>query len=196
MIETNVNRKDITLDTNVIVRLIEAPNYVNMLATHSLLNGCVHITDVVMGEIAKKRYNVDDAISKLEAMDATVTLGYTTADMCADARAMEGQYAGLHHPDSRILAYAKSWRICLVTCDRDLAEAAGLAGVDVVNPDTVFGSDGWFSSMYDRDVRSQCRRRGPDGNWVCFGPGPRSPPDGAAAKRRRRHLRRRAAPRA
>ena len=196
MIETNVNVKDITLDTNVIVRLIEAPNYVNMLATRGLLNGNVHIPDVVMGEIAKKRCRIDDAISKLEAKGATVILGYTTADMQVDARAMEGQYSGLHHPDSQILAYAKSWGTRLVTCDRDLAEAAGLASVDAVNPDTVCGSGGWFCSMHDRDVRPYCRRRGPDGNWVSSGPGPRHSPDGAAAKRRRRRLRRRAAPRA
>ena len=108
------------------------------------------------------------------------------ADMRADAKAMEGQYSGLHRPDSLILAYAKSWGNCLVTCDRDLAGAAGLAGADVVNPDTVCGSDGWFSSMHDRDVKIPMPQAWPlTGTGYASAPGrdprPMAPPPGTGA---------------
>ena len=185
MRDTNSKANCTAFDTNVIWRLLEEPNFADMLATRGHLRGgaIVHTCDVVEYELAK--YGFDAAGSMLEARGATVVHGYITAEMRADARAMEDRHKGLlHYPDSAILAYAKARDIGLVTCDKNLAAAAELEGVRVVNPDQVCCPGGRFRGEYDASARAHPRPRRP-------GPGSAT---AAAPKRRRRHLRRRAYP--
>lgn len=149
-------------DTNVIRRLIEEPNFADMLATRGHLQGgtVVHICGTVEYELAK--HGFDTAGSMLKAGGATVVYGYITDKMRADARAMEDRHKGLlHYPDSVILAYAKARGIGLVTCDKNLAAAAKLEGVRVVNPDQVCCSGGRFRGMYDAIVHAYFRPRRP-----------------------------------
>lgn len=185
MTDKNSKTNCTAFDTNVIWRLIEEPNFADMLAMRGHLRGgaVVHICGAVEYELTK--YDFDAAGSMLEARGATVVYGYITDKMRADARVMEDRHKGLlHYPDSVILAYAKARGIGLVTCDKNLAAAAKLEGVRVVNPDQVCCSGGRFRGRYDVNARAHLRSRR-------FGPG--SAP-AAAPKRRRRNLRRRAYP--
>lgn len=185
MRDTNSKANCTAFDTNVIWRLIKEPNFADMLAMHGHLRGgaIVHICGAVEHELAK--YDFDAAGLMLEARGATVVHGYITDKMRADARAMEDRHKGLLHcPDSLILAYAKAQGIGLVTCDKNLAAAAELEGIRVVNPDQVCCSGGRFRGRYDVNARPLFRSRR-------FGPG--SAP-AAASKHRRRNLRRRAYP--
>ena len=189
----NIQCKVVTLDTNIMLRMVESPNFANMLDMHVQLDGAnVHIPDTVSKEIARKNLDIKDVRRELESRGAVVILGDTTAGMRIDARIMEGKHPKLHYPDSRILAYAKSYKTCFVTRDRDLAEAAELEGVDVVNPDTICSPDGRFRSRYGNDI-DDYRRSGPGGHLARPGFGPGSAPS-TLPKRRRRNLKRRAAP--
>lgn len=193
MTEEKTKCKAVTLDTNIMLRMAKIPNFANMLDMRVQLDGTnVHIPDTVRREIAKKNLDIKDVCRELGARGAVVILGYTTADMCIDARDMEAKHSGLHYPDNRILAYAKSCGTCLVTCDRNLAEAAEPEGVDVVNPDIICSPGGRFRSRYGDDI-DDYRRSGPGMHSTRRGFRPGSAPS-AAPKRKRRNLKRRAAP--
>lgn len=113
------------------------------------VGAAVYVSDVALGE-AKDRAKVSkDEICTIirtiheELGVAKVVMGYrTTKEEDADAVVMEARHDKLDAPDNKILAVAKHRGRDLCTCDVDLAYVAPAEGVQAINPNRTFGSQG------------------------------------------------------
>lgn len=109
----------------------------------------VYVSDIALGEAARRaRVSKDEIRAMIRTIHeelgvAKVVMGYsTTKEEDADAVVMETRHDKLHEPDNTILALAKHRGRDLCTCDVDLAEVAPEEGVQAINPDRTFGSQG------------------------------------------------------
>lgn len=104
----------------------------------------VYVSKVVLDEAKKARVGEDEIRTIHEELGTVkVVAGYsTTTEEDADAVVMETRHDKLHEPDNIILAVAKHRGRDLCTCDVDLADVAPAEGVQAINPDRTFGSQG------------------------------------------------------
>ena len=134
--KTNRSENGFTFDTCVGIKLCKNPNLVNLLTCRlDIGTSKIHISSQTIVETRRLSYDIYYIIKQIELTGAQVIRGHITDEMKRHADYMESQYSMLHAGDSEILAYAHATGTTMVTCDRDLACATKLSGIDAVNPD-------------------------------------------------------------
>ncbi len=128
-----------TLDTCVGIKICENPNVGNLLNCRvNFENSSIHLNSQTIFEAEKLGHDIDHISKQIQSTvggGVNVIRGYVTSSMRDDAVYLESVCPTLHAGDSQILAYARATGTTLITCDKDLAEAAGLSGVVAINPD-------------------------------------------------------------
>ena len=126
-----------TLDTCVGIKICENPNVGNLLDCRvNFENSSIHLNSQTIFEAERLGHDIDLISKQIQrTVGVNVIRGYITSDMQDDAEYLESACPTLHAGDSQILAYARATGTTLITCDKDLAEAADLSGVKAINPD-------------------------------------------------------------
>lgn len=152
-VTTNVMQNEFTLDTCVSIKLCENPNFADFLACRIGLRGSiVHLSSQTLNELTRLCYGVEYVTEKIQGMGARVIMGPITNKMKNEADYLESKCQTLHEGDSQILAYARTTRTTLVTCDRGFVCAAESVGTGVINPDLLPCDE------RTKNVRSKFRR--------------------------------------
>ena len=126
-----------TFDTCVGIKICENPNLGSLLSCRvNFENSKIHLSSQTIFEAKRLGHNVEIVSKQIQrTIGAKVITGIITPDMRNDAEYLEDVCPTLHKGDSQILAYARATGTILITCDKGLAEAAIMSGVQVVNPD-------------------------------------------------------------
>lgn len=126
-----------TFDTCVGIKICENPNLGSLLSCRvNFKNSKIHLSSQTLFEAKRLGHNVEHISKQIQnTIGAKVITGIITTDMRNDADYLEDVCPTLHRGDSQILAYTRATGTTLITCDKGLAEAAILSGVQVVNPD-------------------------------------------------------------
>lgn len=126
-----------TFDTCVGIKVFENPNLGNLLGCRvNFENSNIHLSSQTVFEAKRLGYDFEQISKQIQStIGAKVISGYITNHMQNDADYLESVCPTLHTGDSQILAYVRATRTTLVTCDKDLVEAAKMSGAQIVNPD-------------------------------------------------------------
>ena len=134
--DTDRSQNRFTFDTCVLIEMYESPNFADMLAWRTDMNGSeIHLCSYASDEFRKKGHDINHVRGRLRKMGARIVTKAVTDEMEHDAVRLRSECDMLHYPDNHILAYARATETTLVTRDRNLAEAAGLVGTRCTNPD-------------------------------------------------------------
>jgi hypothetical protein len=134
--DLNRSKNGYTFDTNIGIKLCETPNLGNLLSCRlNFKDSEIHLNSQVVTETERNNYDIE-IISKLlhKATGAKIIFGEITDDMQDDSEYLLTLCETLHPGDNQILAYTRATKTTLITCDKGLATAASICGVNVVNP--------------------------------------------------------------
>ena len=130
-----------TIDTCVILMICTDPSREELAKClkmeYNFADATILLNPVIAEEM--ERHKLDrDGVKKMlsDALGASVSIAYVTDDVSEAAGRMAARYPALHPGDDKILAYAAKYSSTLITCDRDFAQVARQAGIQVTNPDT------------------------------------------------------------
>ena len=135
------DRRRFSLDTCVIKRIVENPNYIVALGCNvDFSNSEIIISSTAVDEIQKFGIDLNvfsEKLSKVLGVDVRIT--NTTLDVLELSIQLYEKYCedGLHTPDDIHMAFAKITNSVLVTCDKSLAYCCFRDGVHYINPDRI-----------------------------------------------------------
>jgi hypothetical protein len=128
-----------TFDTNVMLRMVENANFLNMLKVRmNFRDATIHFDDIIRNEMDGHGCPVERVmlLAKKE-LGVDVLMERTPLAARKAAASLERAHPTLHSPDSYILAGCIRTNTILVSRDRGLILAARNNNVKVVNPDTL-----------------------------------------------------------
>ncbi len=134
------SQKGYILDSCIGRRCYENPAYLDMLKIKvDFKTSKTIFTSVSVFEIDKRaEYGFNSVQSKIElSIGKKIRVEKITYEMNLLGMWLRDNIDGLHLPDDRILAYAMITDSVLITCDKDLENAARTVGQDVINPDNI-----------------------------------------------------------
>ena len=126
-----------TLDTCICVKIVQNPNFVNLLKLHiDPENSSVYVNEQVVKEIQRKfGYEIDHLLGHLKSsLGAGVFYGNITDKIESDAKYLL-KHTSVHNGDAQILAFTRNTDSILISCDKDLISTAISVGVSTINPD-------------------------------------------------------------
>ena len=126
-----------TLDTCICVKIVQNPNFVNLLKLHiNSKNSSVYVNEQVVKEIQRKfGYEINHLLGHLKSsLGVDVFYGNITDKIETDAKYLL-KHTSVHNGDAQILAFARDNDSILISCDKDLINAAISVGVSTINPD-------------------------------------------------------------
>ena len=126
-----------TLDTCICVKIVQNPNFVNLLKLHiDPENSSVYVNEQVVKEIQRKfGYEIDHLLGHLKSsLGAGVFYGNITNKIETDAQYLL-KHTSVHNGDAQILAFTRDTDSVLISCDKDLISIAISVGVSTINPD-------------------------------------------------------------
>lgn len=130
-----------TIDTCVILMICTDPHREELAKClrmeNSFDDATILLNPMIAAEMSRRKLDRDSVRKMLsDALGARVRITYVTDDVSETAGRMAARYPALHPGDDKILAYAVKYNSALITCDRDFAQVARQAGIQVTNPDT------------------------------------------------------------
>lgn len=130
-----------TIDTCVILMICTDPHREEfakcLRMENNFADATILLNPMIAEEMARRKLDRDGVKKMLsDALGARVRIAYVTDDVSETAGRMAARYPALHPGDDKILAYAVKYNSALITCDRDFAQVARQAGIQVTNPDT------------------------------------------------------------
>ena len=146
-----------TLDTCICVKIVENPNFVNLLKLHiSSKNSSVYVNEQVVKEIQRKfGYEIDHLLGHLKSsLGASVFYGNITDKIETDAQHLL-KHTFVHNGDAQILAFTRNTDSVLISCDKDLISIAISVGVSTINPDQLHTGNLEFQINKGRDRIAQ-----------------------------------------
>jgi len=125
-----------TLDTCICVKIVQNPNFVNLLKLHISKNSLVYVNEQVIKEIQRKfGYEINHLLGHLKSsLGVDVFYGNISDKIETDAKYLL-KHTSVHNGDAQILAFARDNDSILVSCDKDLISTAISVGVSTINPD-------------------------------------------------------------
>ena len=126
-----------TLDTCICVKIVQNPNFVNLLKLHiNSKNSSVYVNEQVVKEIQRKfGYEINHLLGHLKSsLGVDVFYGNITDKIETDAKYLL-KHTSVHNGDAQILAFTRDNDSILVSCDKDLINTAVSVGVSTINPD-------------------------------------------------------------
>ena len=108
-----------TLDTCICVKIVQNPNFVNLLKLHiNSKNSLVYINEQVVKEIQRKfGYEIDHLLGHLKSsLGAGVFYGNITDKIETDAKYLL-KHTSVHNGDAQILAFTRDTDSILISCD-------------------------------------------------------------------------------
>jgi len=126
-----------TFDTCICVKIVQNPNFVNLLKLHiNSKDSLVYVNEQVVKEIQRKfGYEINHLLGHLKSsLGVDVFYGNITDKIETDAQYLL-KHTSVHNGDAQILAFARDNNSILISCDKDLINAAISVGVSTINPD-------------------------------------------------------------
>ena len=126
-----------TLDTCICVKIVQNPNFVNLLKLNiNSKDSLVYVNEQVVKEIQRKfGYEINNLLGHLKSsLDVDVFYGNITDKIETDAKYLL-KHTSVHNGDAQILAFTRDNNSILISCDKDLINAAISVGVSTINPD-------------------------------------------------------------
>ena len=146
-----------TLDTCICVKIVENPNFVNLLKLHiDSQNSSVYVNEQVVKEIQRKfGYEINHLLGHLKSsLGVDVFYGNITDKIETDAKYLL-KHTSVHNGDAQILAFARDNDSILISCDKDLINTAVSVGVSTINPDQLHTGNLEFQINKGRDKITQ-----------------------------------------
>ena len=131
-----------TLDTCVIRKILENPNYLNCISTHvNFSDSHVVISKTVLWEIKNQIKSINPSLSLEEILDmlqeklhVNVKIIPHSKESILLANDLLGKYSQkLHEPDNQILAFSIIHNATLLSCDSKLISCAKSEGKKCLN---------------------------------------------------------------
>ena len=126
-----------TLDTCICVKIVQNPNFVNLLKLHiNSKDSLVYVNEQVVKEIQRKfGYEINHLLGHLKSsLGVDVFYGNISDKIETDAKYLL-KHTSVHNGDAQILAFARDNDSILISCDKDLINTAISVGVSTINPD-------------------------------------------------------------
>ena len=126
-----------TLDTCICVKIVQNPNFVNLLKLHiNSKDSSVYVNEQVVKEIQRKfGYEINHLLGHLKSsLGVDVFYGNISDKIETDAKYLL-KHTSVHNGDAQILAFTRDNDSILVSCDKDLINTAVSVGVSTINPD-------------------------------------------------------------
>ena len=146
-----------TLDTCICVKIVENPNFVNLLKLHiDPENSSVCVNEQVVKEIQRKfGYEIDHLLGHLKSsLGVDIFYGNITDKIETDAQYLL-KHTSVHNGDAQILAFTRDNNSILISCDKDLINAAISVGVSTINPDQLHTGNLEFQINKGHDIMAQ-----------------------------------------
>ena len=131
-----------TLDTCVIRKILENPNYLNCISTHvNFSNSEIILSKTVLWEIKNQIQSINPELTLKqilnelqEKLNTRVKIVAYSNDTILLANDLLSKYSqSLHEPDNQILAFSISHNATLLSCDSKLIRCAKSEGHPCVN---------------------------------------------------------------
>ena len=126
-----------TLDTCICVKIVQNPNFVNLLKLHiDSENSSVFVNEQVINEIQRKfGFEINRLLGHLKSsLGVSVFYANITDKIETDAKYLL-EHTSVHNGDAQILAFTRETDSILISCDKDLISTAISVGVSTINPD-------------------------------------------------------------
>ena len=140
--KTHVQNQKFLLDTNTIVQILKNPLFLNMMKTRYNFD---QLTITSVNEFETEKITGCDILACLEKVENSIETIIDIEEISKNDKilgtALLTNLPGfIHYPDNLILAHAVIRNQILITCDKNLVDAAKAIDHPVINP-SLFGID-------------------------------------------------------